>query len=162
MRLVIRTYLLSSRISTTLGSNPLSVQPGGAFAPPIFFDMNIKQAKQYIEHIVKLYLKKDKYGDYRIPVVRQRPVFLSGAPGVGKTAIMEQIASELGIALVNYSMTHHTRQSALGLPFIVHKEYDGKQVDITEYTMSEIIASIYDRIESSGIREGILFLDEIN
>ncbi len=124
--------------------------------------MNIKQAKQYIEHIVRLYLKKDRYGDYRIPIVRQRPVFLSGAPGVGKTAIMEQIASELGIALVNYSMTHHTRQSALGLPFIVHKEYDGKQVDVTEYTMSEIISSIHDRMEASGIREGILFLDEIN
>jgi hypothetical protein len=31
---------------------------------------------------------------------------------------MEQIAQELGISLVSYSMTHHTRQSALGLPFI--------------------------------------------
>lgn len=124
--------------------------------------MNIKQAKQYIKDIVKIYLKKDEYGEYRVPVVRQRPVFLLGAPGVGKTAIMEQIASELDIALVDYSMTHHTRQSALGLPFIVHREYDGKQVDITEYTMSEIISSVYDVMEKSGIREGILFLDEIN
>ena len=124
--------------------------------------MNIKQAKQYIKDIVRLYLKKDEYGEYRIPVVRQRPVFLLGAPGVGKTAIMEQIASELGIALVDYSMTHHTRQSALGLPFIVHKNYDGREADVSEYTMSEIIASIYDVMESSGIREGILFLDEIN
>lgn len=124
--------------------------------------MNIKQAKQYIKDIVKIYLKKDEYGEYRVPVVRQRPVFLLGAPGVGKTAIMEQVASELGIALVDYSMTHHTRQSALGLPFIVHREYDGRQVDITEYTMSEIIASVYDVMEQSGIREGILFLDEIN
>lgn len=124
--------------------------------------MNIKQAKQYIKDIVKLYLKKDSSGEYRIPVMRQRPVFLLGSPGVGKTAIMEQIASELGIALVNYSMTHHTRQSALGLPFIVHKQYGDKDYDITEYTMSEIIASIYDVMEESGISEGILFLDEIN
>ena len=124
--------------------------------------MNIKQAKQYIKDIVKIYLKKDEYGEYRIPVVRQRPVFLLGAPGVGKTAIMEQIAGELGIALVDYSMTHHTRQSALGLPFIVHKTYDGEETDVTEYTMSEIISSIYDVMETSGIREGILFLDEIN
>ena len=28
--------------------------------------------------------------------------------------------------------------------------------------MSEIIASVYDKIEKTGIREGILFLDEIN
>ncbi len=70
--------------------------------------MNIKQAKDYIENTVRLYLKRDEFGEYRIPVVRQRPVFLLGAPGIGKTAIMEQIAQELGIALVSYSMTHQT------------------------------------------------------
>lgn len=124
--------------------------------------MNIRQAKTYIKDSVKIYLKKDADGEYRIPVVRQRPIFLLGAPGVGKTAIMEQVAQELGIALVSYSMTHHTRQSALGLPFIRHRVYGGKEVDISEYTMSEIIASIYDVMEESGLTEGILFLDEIN
>ena len=124
--------------------------------------MNIKQAKEHIKNSVTLYLKKDEYGEYRIPVVRQRPIFLLGSPGIGKTAIMEQIAQELGIALVSYSMTHHTRQSALGLPFITHKSYKGLEFDISEYTMSEIIASIYEVMEQSGIEEGILFLDEIN
>lgn len=124
--------------------------------------MNIKQAKDYIENTVRLYLKKDEFGEYRIPVVRQRPVFLLGAPGIGKTAVMEQIAQELNIALVSYSMTHHIRQSALGLPFISHREYQGVKFDVSEYTMSEIIASIYEVMENSGITEGILFLDEIN
>ncbi len=124
--------------------------------------MNIKQAKEHIKNSVQLYLKKDEYGEYRIPVVRQRPIFLLGSPGIGKTAIMEQIAQELGIALVSYSMTHHTRQSALGLPFITHKNYKGFEFDISEYTMSEIIASVYEVMEQSGIEEGILFLDEIN
>lgn len=124
--------------------------------------MNIRQAKKYIENTVKLYLKKDEFGEYRIPTVRQRPIFLLGAPGIGKTAIMEQIAQEMGIALVSYSMTHHTRQSALGLPFIADKNYGGAACRVSEYTMSEIIASVYDTMESGGIREGILFLDEIN
>lgn len=124
--------------------------------------MNIKEAKNYIKDTVKLYLKKDEDGEYCIPVVRQRPVFLLGAPGIGKTAIMEQIAEELGIALLSYSMTHHTRQSALGLPFISHKEYEGMEYEVSEYTMSEIIASVYDVMKNSGIKEGILFLDEIN
>lgn len=124
--------------------------------------MNIAEAKEYIKNTVSIYLKKDEYGDYRIPVMRQRPVFLLGAPGIGKTAIMEQIASELGIALVSYSMTHHTRQSALGLPFIKQKEYGGVEYDVSEYTMSEIIASVYETMEESGCSEGILFLDEIN
>lgn len=124
--------------------------------------MNIGQAKEYIKDSVRIYLKKDEFGDYRVPIVRQRPIFLLGAPGLGKTAIMEQIAQELGIALVTYSMTHHTRQSALGLPFIEHKNFEGQEYEVSEYTMSEIIASIYDVMEESGIKEGILFLDEIN
>lgn len=33
---------------------------------------------------------------------------------------------------------------------------------MSEYTMSEIIASVYEAMEATGRREGILFLDEIN
>ncbi|MGN0401063.1 MAG: ATP-binding protein, partial [Acetatifactor sp.] len=124
--------------------------------------MNIRQAKDYIKNSINLYLKKDEFGAYRVPVVRQRPIFLLGAPGIGKTAVMEQIAQEMGIALVAYSMTHHTRQSALGLPFITEKIYGGEKFSVSEYTMSEIIATIYETMEASGIQEGILFLDEIN
>ncbi|MCD7922315.1 MAG: AAA family ATPase [Clostridiales bacterium] len=124
--------------------------------------MNIQEAKEQIEKAVKIYLAKDPYGNYRIPIARQRPVFLLGAPGIGKTAIMEQIAEEMNLALVSYSMTHHTRQSALGLPFISHKNYGGTEFDVSEYTMSEIIASVYEMMERTGKQEGILFLDEIN
>ena len=124
--------------------------------------MNIKQAKEQIVNAMKAYFTKDIYGNYRIPIERQRPIFLMGAPGIGKTAIMEQVASELGVGLVSYSMTHHTRQSALGLPFIEQKTYGGKQYSVSEYTMSEIIASVYDMMERTGVKEGILFLDEIN
>ena len=124
--------------------------------------MNIKQAKQEIINTVQAYLTKDETGEYAIPVERQRPVLLIGPPGIGKTAIMEQVARECNINLVSYTITHHTRQSAIGLPFISKKNYDGNEMSVTEYTMSEIIASIYDQIEKSGIKEGILFLDEIN
>ena len=124
--------------------------------------MNIKQAKEEIKHTIEAYMKKDEYGRYRIEAVRQRPVLLMGPPGIGKTAIMEQIAKECGIGLVSYTITHHTRQSAIGLPFIEKKEYDGREYSITEYTMSEIIASVYDKMEISGHKEGILFIDEIN
>lgn len=124
--------------------------------------MNIKEAKQEIKHTLQAYLKKDEFGDYIIPQVRQRPILLIGAPGIGKTAIMEQIAQEEGLAFLSYTMTHHTRQSAVGLPFIVTKEYGGKSCSATEYTMSEIVAAVYDKIKETGISEGILFLDEIN
>jgi hypothetical protein len=124
--------------------------------------VNIKEAKQQIKNAMTAYLAKDEYGRYVIPPERQRPVFLMGPPGIGKTAVMEQIAQELEVALVAYSMTHHTRQSALGLPFITKRTYRGREYDISEYTMSEIIASVYDKEEETGMRKGILFLDEIN
>ena len=123
--------------------------------------MNIKEAKEQIKNAMTAYFSRDEYG-YEISVEKQRPVFLMGPPGIGKTAIMEQIAGEMGVGLVSYSMTHHTRQSALGLPFIVHKNYSGMECDVSEYTMSEIIASVYDMMEDTGVQEGILFLDEIN
>lgn len=124
--------------------------------------MNIQDAKKQIENAMRAYFSKDEFGQYRLPTERQRPVFLLGAPGIGKTAIIGQIARELGVGFVSYSMTHHTRQSALGLPFIAKKTYDGREYDVSEYTMSEIIASVYDAMEATGRREGILFLDEIN
>lgn len=124
--------------------------------------MNIKRAKQEIKDAIEAYLLKDEYGDYVIPVIRQRPVLLIGAPGIGKTQIMEQIASECRIGLVAYTITHHTRQSAIGLPMISKKEFGGKEYSVTEYTMSEIVASVYEKIEQTGLQEGILFIDEIN
>ena len=124
--------------------------------------MNIKRAKKEIENTIKAYLQKDVYGDYLIPTIRQRPILLIGAPGIGKTQIMEQIARECDIALVAYTITHHTRQSAIGLAFILEKEFGGKKYSVTEYTMSEIIGSVYEQIEKTGRKEGILFIAEIN
>ena len=124
--------------------------------------MNIKRAKEEIEHTVKAYLAKDALGEYAIPAIRQRPILLMGPPGIGKTQVMEQVARECGVALVAYTITHHTRQSAVGLPFIRQRHYGGKDVSVTEYTMSEIIASIYAKMEATGLAEGILFIDEIN
>ena len=124
--------------------------------------MNIQEAKEEIKDAMTAYFTKDEFGRYVIAPEEQRPVFLMGPPGIGKTAIMKQVAQELGVGLLSYSMTHHTRQSALGLPFIVDKEFGGKTYSVSEYTMSEIIASVYELMEASGVTEGILFLDEIN
>ena len=124
--------------------------------------MNIKRAKEELKNTIGAYLLKDSHGEYEIPAMRQRPVLLMGPPGIGKTQIMEQVAMECQIGLVSYTITHHTRQSAIGLPFIQKKSYNGQEREVTEYTMSEIVASIYDRMEETGLKEGILFIDEIN
>ena len=124
--------------------------------------MNIKEAKEDIKNTVQAYLKKNSYGQYEIEENHQRPILLMGPPGIGKTQIMEQIARECGIGLVSYTITHHTRQSAVGLPFIREKTFQGRTWSVTEYTMSEILASIYQYMEDTETKEGILFIDEIN
>ena len=85
-----------------------------------------------------------------------------GPPGIGKHRSWSRFQGECEIGLVAYTITHHTRQSAIGLPFIQTKIYGGKEYSVTEYTMSEIIAAVYEKIEQSGMKEGILFIDEIN
>lgn len=90
--------------------------------------MNIKRAKEEIKDTIKAYLLKDENGEYVIPSIRQRPVLLIGPPGVGKTQIMEQISRECRVGLISYTITHHTRQSAVGLPFIEKKMYGGQGV----------------------------------
>ena len=124
--------------------------------------MNIQEAKAEICNTLRAYLAKDENGYYTYPLIRQRPLLLIGPPGIGKTAIMEQAAAECGVGLVAYTITHHTRQSAIGLPEIVKRNYGGKGMMVTDYTMSEIVASVYDCMENTGRKEGILFIDEIN
>ena len=124
--------------------------------------MNIQEAKIEIANTLRAYLLKDAQGNYVYPVSRQRPILLMGPPGIGKTAILEQVAQEAGVGLVAYSLTHHTRQGAVGLPRIEKRQYDGRELSVTEYTVSEIIAAVYETMEQTGKKEGILFLDEVN
>ena len=124
--------------------------------------MDIKQAKQELRQTIRAYTARTEDGVWRIPREKQRPVLLMGPPGIGKTAILSQLAQEEHVGLVCYTMTHHTRQSALGLPVIVDRTAAGRQYRATEYTMSEIIASVYEQMEKTGLKTGILFLDEIN
>ena len=43
--------------------------------------MNIKRAKQEIKNCIEAYLLKNERGEYVLPAVRQRPLFLIGPPG---------------------------------------------------------------------------------
>ena len=94
--------------------------------------MNIAQAKEEIKNTVRIYTRKNEDGSYKIAPVHQRPVLLIGPPGIGKTAIMEQVAEECEIGLVAYTITHHTRQSAVGLPLIKNEVFGGKEYAVTE------------------------------
>jgi MoxR-like ATPase len=57
--------------------------------------MDISKAKEEIKRAVAAYTTKTAAGTYRIPTVRQRPVLLMGPPGIGKTAVVEQVPREM-------------------------------------------------------------------
>lgn len=122
---------------------------------------NISDVKKTIKESVMIYLAKDAEGNYLMPQNKQRPLFLLGPAGVGKTEIAEQAAKECGIGFVSYNLTHHTRQSAVGLPAIVNEKYSGNSYESTRYTVPEIVDAVYQCI-SHGQKEGILFVDEVN
>lgn len=123
--------------------------------------MNIAEAKQRIKETVIMYHQTDCDGNLLIPVNKQRPIALMGPLGIGKTEITAQVAAELGIGYLSYSITHHTRQSAVGLPMIYELKENGEKYYGTQYTVSEIILEVYKQA-SNGVSRGILFLDEFN
>lgn len=124
--------------------------------------VNIRQAKEIVRQAARIYFARDPLGQYIVDTRRARPVCLMGPAGVGKTEIVRQVAREEGLAFLSYSVTHHTRQSLVGLPRLTTGVVEGKEVAVTEYTMSEIIAQVYRTMEETGLEEGILFLDEYN
>lgn len=118
---------------------------------------SVNEAKNAVKIGIRGYLAKDSRGHYFMEEVNRLPFYLEGKPGIGKTQMVEQIAKELGIGFVSFSITHHSRNTVLGLP-VISQVNDTKY---TEYTMSEIIAKVLEKYEA-GEKEGILLLDEFN
>ncbi len=119
------------------------------------YEYSINEAKKEIKNSVEIYLRKNAEGSYILPSDRKNPFYVVGLPGIGKTDMAKQIAEELKIGFYATSLTHHTRNSILGLPVISSVgEYKS-----TEYTMPDILAQIEKRCEA-GETEGILLIDE--
>lgn len=119
------------------------------------YSYGIHDAKEEIKNDVRIYLRKNEDGSYLLPASKKNPIYIVGEPGIGKTEMAKQIADELGIGFYATSLTHHTRNSVLGLPTIT--ELQGEKV--TEYTMPDILTQV-ERCVEQGQTEGILLIDE--
>lgn len=122
---------------------------------------SIKTANKEIKNALKQYYQKDDNGKYILGPWNMLPIYLIGPAGIGKTKTVMDIAQELGLGFVSYSLVHHTRQTLMGLPIITTFPFDGKEYTDTEYTLSEVLGAVYKQVEQ-GHREGILLLDEAN
>ena len=109
--------------------------------------MDIKRAKQEIKDSIEAYLAKDEFGEYLIPAIRQRPILLMGAPGIGKTQIMEQIARECKVGLVSQNHPHPKSVSwpipahphLCNYPAFVFMQDNYRDVDVPVWAMKLII-----------------------
>lgn len=69
--------------------------------------MNIKEAKEQIKYTIQAYLSKNKYGEYRIPQRKQRPVFLIGAPRAWEDlSDMIKISEKMNFSVISILMDH--------------------------------------------------------
>ena len=98
--------------------------------------MNIKRAKQEIRDSIEAYLSKDEFGEYRIPAIRQRPILLMGPPGIGKTAVMEQVVKALQsvVSLPLQLDSSHADALERGL-----RVYNGKPLRYTQRAMKPAV-----------------------
>ena len=55
---------------------------------------NVSEAKKEIMTAIRAYYAKDAEGKYYYDPVNRLPFYLEGPPGIGKTAVMRQIAEE--------------------------------------------------------------------
>ncbi len=116
----------------------------------------ISEAYEAVKTGIEGYLLKNEDGSYVLDEKDRLPFFLEGSPGIGKTQIVNEIAKDMGIGFVSYSLTHHTRNTLLGLPVIETMD-DGRKY--TRYTVSEILERVMEMVQE-GFNEGILLLDE--
>ena len=124
--------------------------------------VTVNEAKHLLRLAIKQYLQKDRHGAYLFDRRHARPICLMGPAGVGKTELVEQVAKEENLAFLSYSITHHTRQSLLGLPTIVQEQLGNEEITATQYTLSELFAAMKREMNRTGKTEGVLFLDEFN
>ncbi len=89
---------------------------------------------------------QDAGGDYRIAPVRQRPMLLIGPPGIGKEhRLWNRLPRVRDRACFLYHYAPHETERSRPSVYPKKDTFGEKEVSITEYTMSEIIASVYEK-----------------
>jgi MoxR-like ATPase len=110
--------------------------------------------------VEKLYRSKDRGG-------RAKPIFVYGAPGIGKTQIIGQAANTLGVPMINLDLQFMAPEDFLGIPKVVDvtkPEYDeqGKLVSAGAGMTRSNPPMLLPRDNGPQGKGGIIFMDEMN
>ena len=116
-------------------------------------------ADELRKDILRLYRSKARGG-------RAKPIFIYGAPGIGKTQIVAQAADELGVALINMDLQFMNPEDFLGIPKVIDIDQpeieDGKVLSPGKgFTRSNPPRVLPPDNFPNG-KGGIIFMDEMN
>jgi predicted AAA+ superfamily ATPase len=64
-------------------------------------------------------LTQNKLKEFLLNVATVRPVFIWGAPGIGKSSLVEQFAEELGMECVSLLGSQLAPEDVIGVPQII-------------------------------------------
>ena len=111
------------------------------------------------DDIVKLYRSKTRGG-------RAKPIFIYGAPGIGKTQIVGQAGDELNVPVIKLDLQFMNPEDFLGIPSKhdirpVQVE-DGKLIDTGAGFTRSNPPRVLPQDNGKDDRGGIIFMDEMN
>ncbi|MCK9415483.1 MoxR family ATPase [Candidatus Dojkabacteria bacterium] len=107
-----------------------------------------------IRHEAEDYAKGSKYER-----IKTNALFIWGAPGIGKTAILKQLGKEFDMPVYEFHLAQMEATDMIGIPEIqeIKDKETGKKYKATVYCLPEIFPE--DNGNGNG---GILFFDELN
>jgi MoxR-like ATPase len=119
-------------------------------------DVNATELKEMLE---KLYRSKVRGG-------RAKPIFIFGAPGIGKTQIVGQAADSLGVPMINIDLQFMAPEDFLGIPKVIdikQPEIEGSEVKSPGMGMTRSNPPVWlPRTNGEGDKGGFIFMDEMN
>lgn len=117
-------------------------------------NVDIEQMKEKIYRIFKLNKQRVKEGKSR---TKANAVFIWGAPGIGKTEILNQVAKELGVVVQEWHLSQIEPTDFRGIPKI--ENVKGTTDPKHERTVTKLPELFPDTDDEGG---GIMFFDELN
>jgi len=116
-------------------------------------------AEQLREDVIRLYKSKESGG-------RAKPIFIYGAPGIGKTEIVGQAADELGVPVMKLDLQFMNPEDFLGIPSKHDVEpvqvEGGKLVSVGKGFTRSNPPILLPTDNGKDDRGGIIFMDEMN
>jgi hypothetical protein len=113
---------------------------------------------------------EDELDDIYRGILDVKPIFIYGAPGIGKTQIVAQVCDELGkelyghkLSLVNVDGENAEPVDFAGVPSVVDVESPSEENPLGRgITRSNINVDILPYDDGRNQRGGIIFIDELN